>query len=107
MQEAIFPPGIDTFEKAMMLTDQAYYMNHSENKGDEIGHYQFQKNSNTSFNMIVSCPYPCIFDQGIILGMADKFNTTIVLNHANQSCRAKGDSLCNYQIEVKKIRSKL
>ena len=100
MIEAIFPPDIDSFEKALMLLDQAYHMNHKGVKGDEIGHYNYEKTSEAAYLISVNCPYPCIFDQGIISGMAGKFDTDISIEHRNDVCRRKGDLQCDYLVSV-------
>ena len=101
MSQAIFPPNIKSFEEVLMVTDQAYYMNHRGAKKGEIGHYNCEKISEKVFLMSVSCPYPCIFDQGIILGMAEKFQVRVSIEHEDETCRSKGDPQCNYRIEIK------
>ena len=101
IQEAIFPPGIDSFERALASTDQAYHINHIGFKKDEIGHYNFKKISEVLYLMSVSCPYPCEFDQGIILGMAQKFNVSVTVGHSSDICRINGAPQCDYQISIK------
>ena len=101
MTEALWPPDITSLEAALSATDVAYYMNHPGAKEGEIGHYLSEKISDKVILMPVSCPYPCVFDQGIILGMAQKFQVLVSVEHADDACRSKGDPQCNYRIEIK------
>ena len=101
ISEALFPPDVTIFEEALVAADTGYYMNHLGAEKDEIGHYLFEKKSEKHFHMIVDSPYPCIFDEGVILGIAEKFNEEISLKHDGDACRSKGDQQCNYHIEIK------
>ncbi len=94
--EAKFPPQISNFEQALTSVDTAYYMNHRNLKGEEIGHYKFEKKSEKEFFMICDNPYPCDFDMGIILGIAAKFEVKIGLEHADKECRKDGAGQCKY-----------
>jgi len=100
-REAILPPDITSLDQFLSIMDQAYYMNHRGYKGEEIGHYRYEKQSDEAFLMTVSIPYPCVFDQGIFHGFAKKFGATISLEHADDACRSKGDPQCNYRIRLK------
>lgn len=101
ISEALFPPDVTNFEEALMVADTGYNMNHLGSEEDEIGHYLFEKKSEKRFHMIVDSPYPRIFDEGVILGIAEKFNSVISLKHDDDACRSKGDQRCNYHIEIK------
>jgi hypothetical protein len=103
MSEAIFPPDITSFEQGLMLSDQAYYMNHKGVRKDEIGHYHFKKISDKTFSMSASSLYPCIFDQGVFIGIAQKFNTVISVKHNSDNCRSKGDPQCDYHISIRSM----
>ncbi len=100
ISEALFPPDVTNFEQALRTSDAGYYMNHKGAENDEIGHYLFKKQSEKCFHLIVDCPYPCIFDEGVILGIAQKFNTNISIKHLNKSCRRNSDPECTYLIEI-------
>ena len=99
-KEALLSPQITNFEQLMAGMDAGYQRNHNGQKGDEIGHYHCDKKSQKEFILSDNTPYPCTFDQGIIFGFAKKFNTSITIEHADNSCRTKGDSLCQYHIQV-------
>ncbi len=98
--EAKFPPQISNFEQALGSVDTAYYMNHQNLKGEEIGHYKFEKESDGKLFMICDNPYPCDFDMGIILGIAAKFKTKIALEHSGEECRKDGANQCKYLIAL-------
>jgi predicted hydrocarbon binding protein len=100
-REAILPPNLTSFDQFLSMMDQAYYMNHRGYQEEEIGHYRFEKQSDEVFQMTVSIPYPCVFDQGIFHGFAKKFGMTISLDHADDACRSKGDPQCTYRIHLK------
>lgn len=98
-KNAIFPTDVDSIEKALFSINIAYHMNH---KGGEIGSYKFEKNDNNSGLFICNNPYPCDFDEGIILATAKKFqleNKFLTVEHLPGSCRNLGDDVCKYIIE--------
>jgi len=100
-ENAQFPPGIDTLEKALASIDVAYHMNH---RGGEIGHYYYERTGERSAKMVCSNPYPCDFDRGIIVAMAKKFRPAdaliIKVRHDDLApCRKKGADSCTYIIE--------
>ncbi len=99
-QETILPPKITSFEQILMTLDKVYYMNHLGNNEDEIGHWQYEKQSDTDYFMHDSKPYPCIFSEGILTGFANKFNVKITLTHVDEKCRNKGDQQCIYHIHI-------
>ena len=101
IDEALFPPDVKSFEQAMVVADQGYYMNHQGAKPDEIGHYAFEKKTSRHFVMTVDSPYPCLFDEGVILGIARRFQAVISLRHGDDQCRRKGSVRCLYDIDVK------
>jgi hypothetical protein len=96
-ENADWPPGIDTIEKALASIDVAYHVNH---RGGEIGHYTFQVTGDRSGKMVCHNPYPCDFDRGIIETIARKFapaGTLVLVEHADlQPCREKGADSCTY-----------
>jgi hypothetical protein len=99
-ENAVFPPGIDTLEKALSSIDEAYHMNH---RGGEIGHYHFIKTGDKSAKMTCDNPYPCDFDQGIIESFTMKFkpNGTLFIkikHDDSQPCRKQGADSCTYLI---------
>ncbi len=109
-ENAQFPSDIDCIEKALASIDVAYHMNHRNAKGEVlfipetgemlegIGHYKFEKIADTKGIMECENPYPCDFDQGIIISMARKFAKFAIVEHMGGPCRKKGDNLCRYEI---------
>ena len=100
-ENAIFPPGIDSLEKAFESIDIAYHMNH---RGGEIGDYKFYKSTDGRFHYNCTNPYPCEFDRGIIEGLARKFTSEghfLTVRHDDSApCRDRGDDSCTYDIQI-------
>ncbi|MGD9158627.1 MAG: hypothetical protein PVG39_09490 [Desulfobacteraceae bacterium] len=100
-ENAKFPPGLDSLEKALESIDIAYHMNH---RGGEIGNYKLYKSPDGGFYFKCNNPYPCEFDRGIIEGLARKFTTEghfIKVKHDDSApCRDRGDDFCTYYIEI-------
>ncbi|MCP4599388.1 MAG: hypothetical protein GY847_02440 [Proteobacteria bacterium] len=99
-EEALFPPTISTFEKALLAAEQFYYMNHRGFKEGEIGFIHCEKKKDQEFLITFATPYPCIFDRGVIIGLSKKFGVKIFMDHTDEKCRSKGDPQCNFQIQV-------
>ncbi len=97
--EAMFPETMD-FEQVLMMTHQAYYMNHRGCQEGEIGYYKCKKVSDGEYLMEVVNPYPCLFNTGLFLGYADYFKQKISIEHADNLCFRKGDEICNYSIKT-------
>jgi hypothetical protein len=100
MTEIILPPGLDSFEIALREMHATYMANHRGVQSDEFGGYDFRQESDGVYRVSCSIPYPCTFVEGIIYGMAKKFNTSIHIEHATTLCRANGDDQCDYRITV-------
>jgi hypothetical protein len=87
---AIWPPGVDTFEKALTVLPQAYQMNH---RGGNPGKYEFIKTGENQGTVICTNPYPDEFDLGILQGIVAKFmagkGVTIDID-GTQPTRSKG-----------------
>jgi len=98
-QNAKFPAGIDSVEKALASIDAAYHMNH---RGGQIGVYAFRKTGEKSG--VVEChnPYPCDIDSGLIEAMIRRFaptGTMIKVQHEpGKPCRAKQGDSCTYVV---------
>jgi hypothetical protein len=97
---AVFPPGIDSIEKALSSLDAAYRLNH---RGGKIGYYRYEKTGEKSALMICDNPYPCAFDRGIITALAKKFKPAdslmVQVTHDDSAlCRVKGGDSCTYII---------
>ncbi len=99
-ENALFPPGIDTIEKALQSIDVGYHMNHC---GGEIGAYEFQGTGPRSAKIVCRNPYPCAFDQGIIEAMAARFkpddSVAVSVQHDDSvPCRRHGADSCTYVV---------
>ncbi len=51
--------------------------------------------------MECSTPYPCAFDEGIVTGLAQRFEPTATVAHDRKGCRKRGDPSCNYNVTWK------
>jgi hypothetical protein len=98
MDYAIWPSNVQNLEAALRSIDIAYKMNHNPN--DNIGSYQFEKDSDNIFKIICDNPYPCVFDQGILMGVTKKFHPNSLITHGPESCREKNGNHCTYTIKV-------
>ncbi len=71
--------------------------------GEGIGHYVCQGvEGKKQFLCECSTPYPCAFDQGLLLAMAQRFEPSATLAHLELArCRNRGGSRCTYAISWK------
>jgi hypothetical protein len=98
-EKAVFPPGIDSLVQAMALINTAFYMNHTEAEG-KIGGYHWAKTGDRSGQMTVDCPYPCVFDLGILTSIATRFESGGKVTHDDaKPCRRAGGDTCTYRVE--------
>lgn len=99
--KAIWPPDIDTIEKALASIDTAYHLNY---RGGEMGHYKYVKTGERQAQIICDNPFPCDFDRGIIEATAKKFkpkdSLIIKVEHLYpEKCRKKGGDVCTYLVK--------
>lgn len=110
-QNAVFPPNVRDIYSGLGSIDIAFHMNHRKDgkemfdpvTGDMtegIGHYRSQPTAGKNeIVMVCDNPYPCRFDQGLIKGMAQRFQPTAQLTHdAHQGCRQRGGASCTYVV---------
>jgi len=112
-ENAVFPPEVDSIEKALASIDVAYHMNHKNARGEVlfdptrtptmlegIGHYEFAALEGQNRGvMVCDVPYPCDFDRGIIATIAARFSRAPVVVHDDSAaCRKDGFETCAYQI---------
>jgi hypothetical protein len=98
---APFAPGTDTFEKIVMAEDEVYRSVHRGWIGEEAGHIRWTKISDTEYHLADSIPYPCLFHQGTVEGLAQKLGLTLSIEHIGTNCRMKGDAECTYRVMLK------
>lgn len=98
-EKAVFPPGIDSLQSALLMLDEAYHMNH---RGGEIGHYTAKVIRDRQIDIIVNTPFPCDLDFGIVQGLARRFappNSNLAVFHDHMApCRKKGGECCIYHV---------
>ncbi|APX95719.1 hypothetical protein [Natronorubrum daqingense] len=92
-----FPPELTEVENALHAIDRAYQQNH---RGDEIGFYEFEMDGSSEGIMTCETPYPCEFDKGLIMGVAEKFTDNHVdVEEIGEQCREDDDQRCTYRVE--------
>jgi hypothetical protein len=110
-KNAVFPPTVTDIHSALKCMEVAYHMNHAV-QGEPmfnpvtgeiregIGHYGYAHAPGKNLITIESTtPYPCDFDQGIIIAMAQRFQPTALLSHdASKPCRKSGGESCSYHV---------
>jgi hypothetical protein len=108
---AQFPPTVVDINSGLASIDVAFHLNHGVNNepmfslatGDMqegIGHYAARPvPGKKQITCVCDNPYPCDFDQGLILAMARRFQPTATLVHDNPAvCRSKGATNCTYSV---------
>lgn len=113
-KNAVFPPTVVDIHSALKCIDIAYHMNHAThgqamfNPGngqmqEGIGHYVYAHVPGKNLITIESStPYPCDFDKGIVIAMAQRFQPNAALIHdSSKPCRKKGGSSCAYHVAWK------
>lgn len=113
-KNAPFPPTIKDIHSALGSVDVAYHMNHAVDgqpmfspatgeMREGIGHYLCRSvEGKKQFLCECTNPYPCAFDQGLLLAMAQRFEPTATLAHLEPSeCRNRGGPRCTYSITWK------
>ncbi len=113
-KNAVFPPTVTDIHSGLKCIDVAYHMNHAVkgesmfNPGtgemrDGIGHYGYSHTPGKNLiTMDSSTPYPCDFDRGIIIAMAQRFQpSATILHDASRPCRKHGAASCAYHVAWK------
>lgn len=98
---ARWPGGIGDIHEALASIDVAYHLNH---RGGEIGNYTYTPLSPRSGRMRCCNPFPCEFDQGILLGLARRHipldSALLEIPHGEDgACRKHGAEACDYLLE--------
>ena len=104
------PPTLTDIEQAFGAIDVAYHLNHgcggkpmySPETGvmtEGIGHYTCQRHPpQKQLSCRVDSVYPCAFDEGLLLTMAQRFEPTAALRHEPGTCRKTGGPQCVYTL---------
>ena len=101
-QNAVFPPDIDSVEKALNAINMAYHMNH---RNGDIGYYKVLACDENERTATMECknPYHSVFDKGLISAMVIKFMPSdsvsfdVVLD-PNKETRLEGADSCTFNI---------
>lgn len=105
------PPQITDIYSMLSTSDIAYHMNHRKSgellfnpatgeMKEGIGHYVYQKVADKKITITSDVPYPCAYDHGILIGMAQRFQPNAQVVHG-PTCRSKGAANCTYTITWK------
>ncbi len=95
LDNAKFPPNIDSIESALGMLNTAYQMN---NRGGEIGYYKYTKIGDRKASMECYNPYPTAFDHGLIESMAQRYKPAdsmlakVTLDESKSTRSSGGDS---------------
>jgi len=111
-KHANLPPTITDIHSALGSLDIAYHMNHRRNgqtlfnpatgaMSEGIGHYRVTpKQGESKIEIVSDTPYPCGYDRGVVLGMAQRFKPPAQVAHG-PACRSKGAESCTYTVTWK------
>ncbi|NQX59947.1 hypothetical protein [Paenibacillus qinlingensis] len=81
-KNSVFPPEIDSFEKAVVLLDIAYKMNH---RNGNYGEYKCIQEDPQTLRFICNVPYPAMVNLGILRGFARKFQSLAIIEEVNMN----------------------
>ena len=95
---AKWPLEINNVGDALKSINEAYKMNHKS--GYTIGKYDFQKIADKKYQIICDTPYPCPYDFGVVIGVAQKFSEHVKIIHTEGLCRKHGDLSCTYEVKI-------
>lgn len=110
-ETAVLPPDFNSIDKGLELLNIAFHMNHSldgkttmfdpaTGKIQEgIGNYVCKKINEGEAEITVNNAYPTSFDEGLIFGMAQRFNTASMVQLVEErSSRSKGGDADVYKV---------
>lgn len=111
------PEGEATFRDihtAFRTLDMGYHYNHARdgkpmfdpatgNMTEGIGHFKTKPVPGKTNHVVCEADsvYPCAFQEGIVLGLAQRFDPQARLTHDPKLCRKKGAATCLYNITWK------
>ncbi|HEX8703560.1 MAG TPA: hypothetical protein VF815_32290 [Myxococcaceae bacterium] len=112
-KNAMYPPQITDVVSAVKMTDIGYHLNHGINgvpmfnpqtgeMKEGIGHYRaIHTPGQPKISIQVDSPYPCPFDEGLLLALSQRFNPKATITHDKATCRSRNDAMCTYHIAWK------
>lgn len=95
---APWPNDYGSVPEGLRSTDEAYQRNH---RGGDIGYYRFERTGEQAGEVTCYTPYPCLFDRGLIRGVAQKYAPVggfVYLEETGGTCRRDGDDTCVYTV---------
>lgn len=106
---AVFPIVAGDVHSAVASIDVAYHLNHrragrlmydpaTKQMIEGIGHYGYQRSSDTHILSTCKTPYPCAFDLGLVATMARRFEPRTIVEHVGSECRRQGAQSCTYSL---------
>jgi hypothetical protein len=112
-KNAPLPPHVTDIHSCFASMDAGYHINHGF-KGqpmfnpatgemtDGIGHYKYVPVPGANHIKIeVDVPYPCPFDEGLVIALAQRFKPAATVTHDKAGCRSRGSSSCTYHVTWK------
>lgn len=113
IKTAQVPPHITDITAMFKSIDAVYHMNHALNRQpmldlatmkmlEGIGHYKPTFTPGTNKILMESdTPYPCPFEEGMVLGAAQKFKPAATVVHDKAECRTRNGKKCAYHVSWK------
>jgi|GEM_PF-2043937 len=95
INSGVFPEEIRDARDAVLAVAPAFYMNV---RGENIGDVEVTFEDEKQIRMKFTTPFPCSFETGILKGSAHKFGEVVLIEHASDCCRNKGDDHCELTI---------
>lgn len=96
VQEASFPPQLDSIHEALSTLDDDY---HTRHQGPGVGGFRYERTGDRSCTVRVSNPYPCELDRNVVEELCRRFKPdgvpAVFVRHADgHSCRKDGAEAC-------------
>jgi hypothetical protein len=110
---ALPPMMMKDIYTAFGMVDAGYHMNHAHQSvpmfnpasgeiKEGIGHMAVKPvEGKKQLICDFDTPYPCAFDEGVALGLAQRFDPMAKISHDPKSCRKRGADHCIYTITWK------
>jgi hypothetical protein len=110
---AIPPEFLKDLTTTFQILDMGYHMNHGRDgkpmgnpatgtMEEGIGHFRTrQEAGKKALTCEADTPYPCAFDEGIVLGIAQRYDPMARVVHDPKVCRKKGAKSCIYNVSWK------
>jgi hypothetical protein len=113
-KNATVPPEyLTAMVKTFQVLDMGYHLNHAIDgkpmfnpqtgeMTEGIGHFKYREVPGKKQIIVeVDTPYPCAFDEGICLGISQRYDQSSKVTHDPKICRKKGSPICIYNITWK------